>query len=226
MDSILSSPYIVGRDEILSFVDSHFTPQGNPKIFPIVYGPAGSGKSRIIQYARERARKNLAFCMSGRGYSFWQSEPYGVIFSTLSSFFETNQEISNFVFESLDTDAKAVLKPRIFAWDSKTLEGAEPVENPSNVEIYESLMKTFLILGRRGTGAVLLDDADQIDPPSLQLFDALFAEENVNVLFMVALNADDAAEAAAVLYDDTLDLAFDHREIIEQAIQTGCIQLD
>ncbi|HDG67595.1 MAG TPA: GGDEF domain-containing protein, partial [candidate division Zixibacteria bacterium] len=28
LDSILSSPYIVGRDEILSFVDSHFTPQG------------------------------------------------------------------------------------------------------------------------------------------------------------------------------------------------------
>ncbi len=195
LDSILSSPCIVGRDEILSFVDSHFTPQGNPKIFPIVHGPAGSGKSRIIRYARERARKNLAFCMSGRGYSFWQSEPYGAIFSTLSSFFETNQEISNFVFESLDADAKAVLKPRIFAWDSKPLEGAEPVENPSNVEIYESLMKTFLILGRRGTGAVLLDDADQIDPPSLQLFDALFAEENVNVLFMMALNADDAAEA-------------------------------
>lgn len=38
--------------------------------------------------------------------------------------------------------------------------------------------------------------------------------------------ADDAAEAAAVVYDDTLELAFDHRAIIDLAIQRGCIRLD
>lgn len=38
--------------------------------------------------------------------------------------------------------------------------------------------------------------------------------------------ADDAAEAAAVVYTDALELAFDHRAIIDLAIRRGCIRLD
>jgi 8-oxo-dGTP diphosphatase len=37
---------------------------------------------------------------------------------------------------------------------------------------------------------------------------------------------DDAAEVAAVVYDDTLLLAFDHRAIIDLAMRRGCIRLD
>lgn len=38
--------------------------------------------------------------------------------------------------------------------------------------------------------------------------------------------ADDASEAAAVPLDDHLELAFDHRQIIETALQKGCICFD
>ncbi len=38
--------------------------------------------------------------------------------------------------------------------------------------------------------------------------------------------ADDASEAAAVPFDDHLELAFDHRQIIETALQKGCICFD
>ncbi|MFH1741986.1 MAG: NUDIX hydrolase [bacterium] len=37
---------------------------------------------------------------------------------------------------------------------------------------------------------------------------------------------DDAAEASAVRYDDSLEMAFDHREIIKLAIRNGHIRLD
>ncbi len=195
LDSILSSPYIVGRDEILKFLDTHLSPESNPRVFPIVYGAAGSGKSRIIQYACERANKKLAFCLVGKGYPFWQSEPYGVVFGALGSFFESHQDISDFIFANLDDSARAVLKPKIFAWDSKSLEGVEPVENPSNVEIYESLMKVFLLMGQKGPGAILLDDVDLMDAPSLQFFDAVFAEEGIKTFFLAAVNADNAAQA-------------------------------
>ncbi len=38
--------------------------------------------------------------------------------------------------------------------------------------------------------------------------------------------ADDATEAAAVPYTEDLQLAFDHREIVETALRNGCIHLD
>ncbi|RKZ33731.1 hypothetical protein DRQ33_03650 [bacterium] len=196
LDSVLASPYIVGRDEILKFIENHFSHHGDNRIFPIILGKDGTGKTRLIKYAQKIVEKNLAFCLHCKGYPFWQVEPYGIAFSALSSFFEKNTAISDKVFKELEDEFKRVLKPRIYAWDNKEFPEDIGVDmEPDNVELFKALMRVLMILRESGKGAILLDDADQIDKASLQLFDAMFAdEESAEILFLATINVKDSAE--------------------------------
>jgi len=186
LDSILASPYIVGRDEILHFLENHLKPDSDPKIFPVLLGSGGTGKTRLIEYADSIARKNLAFSVVAKGYPFWQTEMYGAVFASLGSLFEQRQDISDNVFKKLDDKYKLLLKPYLYPWDAKETLKDEEITTPNSIALFEALTQTFFIIREMGDGAILLDDAEQIDPPSRQFFDSLFGEEKEGKIFFVA----------------------------------------
>jgi diguanylate cyclase (GGDEF)-like protein len=168
LNSVLETPEVVGRDDVIQFIDEHLSKKGNPQVFPVLLGGDGSGKSRLMEYARGRAQKKLAFTLFAKGYPLWQTEMYGAIFSALGRLFEQKKSISDKIFSGLEDKYKLTLKPYFYTWDTKEVESTADVSEPEGATLFEALTQTFSILREMGDGALLLDDADQIDEPSLR----------------------------------------------------------
>ncbi len=186
LNSILQAPYIVGRDSLIKFLEEHLSEKGDPKVFPVLLGDEGSGKTRLMRWAEERAQKTLNFTLFAKGYPFWQNEMYGAVFAALGSLFEQQPTISDVVFTKLKDDYKLILKPYLPPWFSKELEAKEEGIAVDSVALFEALTQTMFILREMGDGAVILDDIDQIDPPSLQFFDSQFSQEEGGNLYFVS----------------------------------------
>jgi diguanylate cyclase (GGDEF)-like protein len=177
LNSILQAPYIVGRDDFIGFLEKHLSEEGNPKVFPVLLGDEGSGKTRLMRFADEIAQKKLTFTLYAKGYPFWQNEMYGAVFSALGNLFEQRPVISDQVFSKLKDDYKVILKPYLPHWFSKEVKTIKEGDLADNVALFEALTQAMFILREMGDGAVILDDIDQIDPPSLQFFDSQFSQE-------------------------------------------------
>lgn len=202
LDSILETPEIVGREDIIGFLDTHMSNNGNPAVFPVLLGGDGTGKSRLMKYARERAQKKLAFTLFTKGYPLWQTEMYGAVFSALARLFEQDKSISAKVFSELEDKYKLAIKPYLHSWEAKEVEPSEEIPKPDSSTIFEALTKTFFILRGMGDGAVLLDDADQIDQLSLEFFDSQYnQEEGGKLFFLSSINSPDILTAEEKLLD-------------------------
>jgi diguanylate cyclase (GGDEF)-like protein len=186
LDSILSYPHIVGRDDTIQFLDKHLSGKENPMVFPVLFGDDGTGKSRLIEHARETAQQNFAFTLFAKGYPFWQTGMYSGVLSALGILFEQEPSISEELFSKLEDRYKLILKPNISLWDTKEVEETEEVATSDRMALFEALTQVFIILREMGNGAVLLDDADQIDQPSLQFFDSQFEQTEESKLFFVS----------------------------------------
>lgn len=186
LDSILSDPHIVGRDDTIQFLDKHLSGKENPMVFPVLFGDDGTGKSRLMQYAREVAQQNIAFTLFTKGYPFWQTDMYSGVLSALGILFEQDLSISDEVFSKLEDRYKLILKPHISLWDTKEVEEKEEVPSSDRMTLFEALTQVFIVLREIGNGAVLLDNADQIDQPSLQFFDSQFEQTEESKLFFVS----------------------------------------
>jgi diguanylate cyclase (GGDEF)-like protein len=192
LDSILSYPHIVGRDDPIQFLDKHFSGKENPIVFPVLFGDDGTGKSRLMEHARETAQQNLAFTLFAKGYPFWQTDMYSGVLSALRILFEQDLSISDKVFSKLEDRYKLILKPHISLWDTKEVEEKEEVVPSDRMTLFEALTQVFIVLREIGNGAVLLDDADQIDQPSLQFFDSQFEQtEGSKLIFLSSINSPD-----------------------------------
>jgi diguanylate cyclase (GGDEF)-like protein len=177
LNSVLQAPYIVGRNDLIEFLEKHLCGEGDPKVFPVILGEEGSGKTRLMKFADKIAGKNLSFTLYAKGYPFWQNEMYGAVFTALGNLFEQNPSISDEVFSKLEEDYRIILKPYLPQWFSKEIDTSKEVESTESIALFEALTQTMFILREMGDGAVLLDDVDQIDPPSLQFFDSQFSQE-------------------------------------------------
>jgi len=186
LDSILSYPHIVGRDDTIQFLDKHLSGKENPMVFPVLFGDDGTGKSRLMEHAREAAQQNFAFTLFAKGYPFWQTEMYSGVLSALGILFEQDLSISDDVFSKLEDRYKLILKPHISLWDTKEVEEKEEVVPSDRMTLFEALTQVFIVLREIGNGAVLLDDADQIDQPSLQFFDSQFEQTEKSKLFLLS----------------------------------------
>jgi len=177
LNSILQAPYIVGRDDLIGFLEKHLSEEGDPKVFPVLLGDEGSGKTRLMRFADEIAQKKLAFILYAKGYPFWQNEMYGAVFAALGNLFELRPLISDQVFSKLQNDYKVILKPYLPHWFSKEVKTTKEGDSADSVALFEALTQTMFILREMGDGVVILDDIDQIDAPSLQFFDSQFSQE-------------------------------------------------
>jgi energy-coupling factor transporter ATP-binding protein EcfA2 len=164
----------VGRDELIQTLKKHLTPQSNPEAFPVLFGGEGAGKTRLLRLARKIAQDKLAFTLITKGYPYWQSDLYGAAFSALGNLFERQRSISDHVFSRIDDRYKHILRPHLPTWYIKEVTTPEEAGETDNMALFEALTQTFFILRELGDGAVLLDDVDQIDIPSLQLFGSQF----------------------------------------------------
>jgi|GEM_PF-1296800 len=192
LDSILSYPHIVGRDDAIQFLDKHLSRKENPMVFPVLFGDDGTGKSRLMEHARETAQQNFAFTLFAKGYPFWQTDMYNGVLSALGILFEQEPSISDEVFSKLEDRYKLILKPHISLWDTKEVAETEEVAESDRMTLFEALTEAFIILREMGDGAVLLDDADQIDQPSLQFFDSQFEQtEESKLFFLSSINSPD-----------------------------------
>ena len=205
LNSVLETPDVVGRDDVIQFLDEHLSKKGSSRVFPVFLGGDGTGKSRLMEYARARAQKNLAFTLFAKGYPLWQTETYGAIFSALGRLFDQEKSISDKVFSGLKNEYKLALKPYFYTWDTKEFESTTDVSESEGDTLFEALTQTFSILREMGDGAILLDDADQIDEPSLQLFDSQFVQEDGgNLFFVSSINSTDlltGEEKLMILFD-------------------------
>jgi diguanylate cyclase (GGDEF)-like protein len=192
LNSILKAPYIVGRDNLVEFLDDHLSPEGNAFVFPVLIGGEGTGKTRLMKYARDTAQKKLGFTLYAKGYPFWQSELYGAVFSALGALFEQQRTLSDRVFSKLDDKYRLSLKPQLPAWHAKEIKLAGTASETDNMILFEALTQTFFILRETGDGAVLLDDVDKIDTPSLQFFSSQFGiSESGSLHFLSSLRSQD-----------------------------------
>lgn len=192
LDSILEAPYVVGRDDVLQFMETHLSKNGKPSVFPVLLGRDGSGKTRLMEYARARAQKKLDFTLFARGYPLWQTEIYGAVFSALGRLFEQDTSISNKVFSELEDKYRLILKPYLHPWEMKEIETTADDTRADSTTFFEALTQAFLILREIGDGAVLLDDIDQIDQPSLQFLDSQSSqEEGGKLLFVCSVDSPD-----------------------------------
>jgi len=174
LNSILDAPYIVGRDALIQFLKGHLSEEGNTQTFPVLLGGEGAGKTRLLRLARVIAQEKLAFTLYTKGYPYWQSDLYGAIFGALSSLFDQKRKISDHVFSRIDDKYKLILTPHIPPWYVKEAKLTDEAGETDNVALFEALTQTFFILRELGDGAVLLDDVDQIDVPSLQFLGSQF----------------------------------------------------
>ncbi|HEA65048.1 MAG TPA: diguanylate cyclase, partial [Candidatus Aminicenantes bacterium] len=186
LDSILSYPHIVGRDDTIEFLEKHLSGKENPMVFPVLFGDDGTGKSRLMEHARETAQQNFAFTLFARGYPFWQTDMYSGILSALGMLFEHEPKLSEDIFSKLEDKYKLILKPHISLWDAKEVKEKEEVVPSDRMALFEALTQVFIILREIGNGAILLDNADQIDQPSLQFLDSQFEQTEESKLFFVS----------------------------------------
>jgi diguanylate cyclase (GGDEF)-like protein len=192
LDSILSYPHIVGRDDTIQFLDKHLSGKEDPMVFPVLFGGDGTGKSRLMEHARETAQQNFAFTLFAKGYPFWETDMYSGVLSALGMLFEQEPAISEEIFSKLEDRYKLILKPHISLWDAKEMESKEEVSASDRMTLFEALTQVFIILREMGHGAVLLDDADQIDQPSLQFFDSQLEQtEKSKLFFLASINSPD-----------------------------------
>ncbi len=186
LNSILEAPHIVGRDVMIQFLEEHLSPQGNSLSFPVFLGGDGTGKTRLLRFAQEIAQKKLAFALFARGYPYWQNELYGAVFAALGNLFEQQRSISDHVFAKIDDRYKLILKPYFPSWQLKEVNvTGEDIVTESMV-LFEALTQTFFVLREMGDGAVILDDIDQIDSPSLQFFGSQFGNRGGKALHFVS----------------------------------------
>lgn len=174
LNSILDAPYIVGRDKLIQLLKKHLSDEGNPEFFPVLLGEEGVGKTRLLRLARNIAQEKLAFTLFTKGYPYWQHDLYGAAFAALGNLFEQQRSVSDYVFSRIENKYKIILKPHLPPWYVKEVETPEEIGETDKMALFEALTQTLFILREMGDGAVLLDDADQIDSPSLQLFGSQF----------------------------------------------------
>jgi diguanylate cyclase (GGDEF)-like protein len=189
LNSILDAPYIVGRDALIQFLKRHLSEEGDHQSFPVLLGSEGAGKTRLLRLARDIAQEKLAFTLYTKGYPYWQSDLYGAVFGALSSLFDQRPKISEQVYSRIDDKYKHILTPHIPPWYIKEAKIQEEVGETDNVALFEALTQSFFILRELGEGAVLLDDIDQIDMPSLQFLGSQFghSEEGKSLHFVSSI---------------------------------------
>ena len=174
LNSILEAPFIVGRDELIQFLEKHLSEKGKPEAFPVLLGGEGVGKTRLLRLAQKKAQEKLAFTLFTKGYPYWQSDLYGAAFAALGNLFEQQRSISEHVYSRIDDKYKIILRPYLPPWYVKEIEITDEAGETDRMALFEALTQTFFILRELGDGAILLDDVDQIDTPSLQLFGSQF----------------------------------------------------
>jgi diguanylate cyclase (GGDEF)-like protein len=192
LDSILSYPHIVGRDDTIKFLDKHLSGKEDPMVFPVLFGGDGTGKSRLMEHARETAQQNFAFTLFAKGYPFWESDMYSGVLSALGMLFEQEPAISEEIFSKIEDRYKLILKPNISLWDTKDVKETDEIVPSDRMALFEALTQVFIILREMGNGAVLLDDADLIDQPSLQFLDSQSEQtEQAKLFFLSSINSPD-----------------------------------
>ena len=214
LNSILDAPHIVGRDHLIQFIEKHLSEDGNPKSFPVLFGEEGAGKTRLLRLAQKKAQEKLAFTLFTKGYPYWQSDLYGAVFGALGYLFEQHRSISDHVFSRIDSRYKHLLKPHLPSWYIKEAAVPSDEDETDRMALFEALTQTFFILRELGDGAVLLDDIDQIDTPSLQLFGSQFgpSDKGGNLRFISTIRCSDltaAEEKILSLLESMPELATD-----------------
>ena len=111
----------------------------------------------------------------------------------LGNLFEQQRSISDHVFSRIDDKYKLILKPHLPPWYIKEVSVADEGDEADWMALFEALTQIFFILRELGDGAVLLDDVDQIDTPSLQLFGSQFgpSEQGGSLRFIATIRSSD-----------------------------------
>ena len=102
LNSILDTPHIVGRDELIQSLKKHLSEEGKPESFLVLLGGEGVGKTRLLKVAQKIAQEKLAFTLFTKGYPYWQSDLYGAAFAALGNLFEQQRSISDHIFSKID----------------------------------------------------------------------------------------------------------------------------
>jgi diguanylate cyclase (GGDEF)-like protein len=197
LNSILDTPYIAGRDHLIQTLEKHLSREGNPESFPVLFGGEGAGKTRLLRLAQKIAQDKLAFTLFTKGYPYWQSDLYGAAFEAFGNLFEQQRSISDHVFSRIDDRYKLILKPHLPPWYVKEVPVADEGDEADWMALFEALTQIFFILRELGDGAVLLDDVDQIDTPSLQLFGSQFgpSDQGGSLHFIATICSSDLTTA-------------------------------
>ncbi|MBN1224622.1 MAG: hypothetical protein JXB23_15340, partial [Candidatus Aminicenantes bacterium] len=102
------------------------------------------------------------------------------------SLFERQQTLSERIFSRLQESYRQIIKPHLPSWAFKGQLETEAMITGDSTALFEALTQAFFILRETGNGAVIIDDIDQIDPPSLQFFGSQFSQQAKGSLHFVS----------------------------------------
>ena len=191
LNIMLANPPVIAQHEIVEFLERQISPQGDRNVFTVIFGGEGTGKTRVLRYAQELAEKKLAFNLFLIGKSIWNNEPYGAIFQALDHLFWRRPDIKEMVLGRLEEDELELANARFSMENGDFIDPLKSSQTVS-IKVFEMLTKMMVHLKSLGDGAILIDNIELIDEPTMQFLDTAFVhDESSKLIYVATVNAPD-----------------------------------
>ncbi len=158
---VISQPDMIGRNEQSKILFDAFDLSRQKSQIVVVTGPFGSGKSRLVDEFANLAQLTSSVLLRARGHSMSSTMP-------LEGLKQLAFDISNYnleCFQEIDQSTKNAL----VALEPKLARSLGFAGRPSNVNAQEYVDALAQIISRFDKPvAIILEDVDRIDTPSLQ----------------------------------------------------------
>jgi len=188
----------VGRHDVSEALDRvAMEATGDQGRFVVVDGPAGMGKSAVLQEMTATLHASGALVLRGGGVSAGASPALWPWVSILRQLVAADPEVTEAAQTEGSTAALALLDPSLATTPGSAGSASEPDPVLARTRLYRAVVDLLGQAHRARPLAVLVDDAHWLDPDTLGLL-ALAADELVpqGVVVAVALRADESREVS------------------------------
>lgn len=197
LQTLLSSPPLVGREEVLKDLLTHLRASPGPEDPPLLalHGPAGVGKTRLTRVVEREAERQGWKTLRGRAYSVESDIPYA---SLADAFVPLFREMDSQRITVLSRGGESELRylfPGIGAPEHAPLPPASDEPEEFRTRLFWTFSGFLRKLAGRDPVLVVLEDLQWADPSSLELLHFLGRNVGEHPVRFLCTYADDYVEA-------------------------------
>ncbi|MHB2019285.1 MAG: GGDEF domain-containing protein, partial [Candidatus Xenobia bacterium] len=169
---------LFGRQKLLAHLQAGLDGEGRQPV-RLVYGPRGSGTSRIIAELHRATKKRLDVCdpILLRCLPFLMAQPFGVLVEGLQLAVSHDPRMREQMLSRLSSGMRAALVRVLPQWSRYSIlaqESEEAAVDDPLVQLEEIFACMLLAIGeppRRRRPALLVEDAQWLDPQTLHVIE-------------------------------------------------------